>query len=222
MGQYYYPIILREKPQKSDDDSHTNAEIIRTWFNPHEFDQGLKLMEHAYQDSPLMKVVESLIQPNSIFYKSRLVWGGDYADKEQGSDQNLHNMCDKYQRWSDQNIAKNYNPLSYPFLINHTRQEYVDKRKIRPYTFWPATSNPHANQPVQIHPLALLTAEGNGRGGGDYRGNDEGYCGLWARDIISVDSTVPSGYSETFYDFIEDSGYPVKKDIDDDDDDDSE
>jgi hypothetical protein len=46
-----------------------------------------------------------------------------------------------------------------------------------------------------IHPLPLLTAEGNGRGGGDYRGNYNNLCGIWSRDSISVANEVPEGYT---------------------------
>jgi hypothetical protein len=47
-----------------------------------------------------------------------------------------------------------------------------------------------------------MTCEGNGRGGGDYRG-DEDYVGSWARDIISVSNVVPEGYSEFMFNLVE-------------------
>ena len=54
-----------------------------------------------------------------------------------------------------------------------------------------------------IHPLSLLTASGNGRGGGDYRGHNKHLVGLWAGDVISSDSKVPQGYEEITPDFRE-------------------
>ena len=44
--------------------------------------------------------------------------------------------------------------------------------------------------------IHLLTAEGNGRGGGDYNGPDLELVGTWARDVISVEGLVPEGYTE--------------------------
>jgi len=38
--------------------------------------------------------------------------------------------------------------------------------------------------------MSLLTAEGNGQGGGDYWGKDEKKVGMWARDVISTDTTM--------------------------------
>jgi hypothetical protein len=51
----------------------------------------------------------------------------------------------------------------------------------------------------QIHPLPLLTCEGNGRGGGDYGGNDQNLVGLWARNTISVSNDIPDGYEELLF-----------------------
>jgi hypothetical protein len=47
----------------------------------------------------------------------------------------------------------------------------------------------------QLHPLPILTCEGNGRGGGDYFGN-YAYVGAWARDLISLEAIAPEGYTE--------------------------
>jgi hypothetical protein len=52
--------------------------------------------------------------------------------------------------------------------------------------------------------LPLLTAEGNGRGGGDYRGENENLIGSWARDIISVEMEIPDGYDELVCEFSRD------------------
>jgi hypothetical protein len=50
----------------------------------------------------------------------------------------------------------------------------------------------------------LLTAEGNGRGGGDFEGIGEKFVGTWARDIISVEKELPKGYKQIRPNFIED------------------
>jgi len=48
----------------------------------------------------------------------------------------------------------------------------------------------------------LLTAEGNGRGGGDFCGNDD-HVGTWARHLIQVMSVATEGYTELRPDFKE-------------------
>ena len=53
---------------------------------------------------------------------------------------------------------------------------------------------------MKIHPLPLLTCEGNNRGGGDYRGDEKGLIGAWARDVISIDNMVPTGFKEIVFD----------------------
>jgi len=51
-----------------------------------------------------------------------------------------------------------------------------------------------------------LVSEGNGNGGGDYFGRNEELCGTWARDIISVEDSIPADYySEMVCDFAESS-----------------
>ena len=48
----------------------------------------------------------------------------------------------------------------------------------------------------KYHPLPLLVAEGNCRGGGDYNGINENIVGSWARDVISVENNIQEGYTE--------------------------
>ncbi len=44
-----------------------------------------------------------------------------------------------------------------------------------------------------INPLPLLTACGNGRGGGDYHSQypDQDKVGIWAGDVLSIEFAVP-------------------------------
>ena len=80
------------------------------------------------------------------------------------------------------------------YLVNHDKKQFVDKTKV-----------PKDKDGWRIHPLPLLTCEGNGRGGGDFRGESE-LVGSWARDIISVESKkadIPKGYTEVIFDLVE-------------------
>ena len=174
MVQYYKCIILAEKPADG-------KEYIRTHVNPHCYDEGAKLVEHAYCDSGFMRAVEGLLRNGGTFYKSRIVWAGDYADVEPGSDKNLHSNIEE----GDFGFT-GAGSLYHPFIVNHTKKEYVMKVN-------------------QFHPLPLLTAEGNGRGGGDYHGADEDLVGTWARDVISVEMEAPADYTLLVHSFGEES-----------------
>lgn len=175
-------MILGEKARK---------EFIRMWMWGHMYQQGLKLMEHSYIGNPFVSAFEFQISEDGPFYKSRVVWAGDYADTEPESDhdgpglemngKNLYSMAMDEERPN----LKLQKPLirdtsMYRYIVNHTKKQYVDKQ----------------NFIDDLHPLPLLTCEGNGRGGGDYRGSSETLCGSWARDVISADRKAPEGYSE--------------------------
>ena len=80
------------------------------------------------------------------------------------------------------------------YVVNHSRHLFVDKYNVKEIKDWKG---------AKIHPLPLLTCEGNGRGGGDFRGENV-WVGTWARDIISVESKKPKGYTEITPNFNED------------------
>jgi hypothetical protein len=129
-----------------------------------------------------------------MFYKSRLVWAGDYAYSEPDCGQNLYHIAENNE-YLVFNNPSSFNPKSYQFIVNHTKREYVDKQNLN--------TNSEDNDGYIIHPLPLLVSEGNGRGGGDYRGNNETLCGSWARDVISVECDIPHGYTELVCGFRE-------------------
>ena len=58
--------------------------------------EGMKLMEHSYIENPFVNTFEYQLTKNGMFYKSRVVWGGDYADNEQGIDKNLHRITNDF------------------------------------------------------------------------------------------------------------------------------
>ena len=165
MGQYYVATILTE-----------NGNYIRTWISSFNYNSGMKLVEHSYCDNPFVIAVENLISLNGMFYKSRLLWAGDYADNEVGLDKTIYQLCNEdTSKLSTPNA--NY---KYKFIVNHTKRLYIDKRLLK----------------NEIHPLPLLVSEGNGRGGGDYIGPYKELCGTWARDVISMDNNMPDGYAQ--------------------------
>ena len=199
MGQYYKPVILGEKTEE-------NHETVKAWMYSHEYDNGLKLMEHSYQGNNFVSTFEKQLSRKGDYHKSRVVWSGDYADIEpdlkiiyEGKEHNanLYSLCN----CENEIKPKVSKTDTYPYILNHTKKLFVDKNKVPEITNWEGT---------KIHPLPLLTCEGNGRGGGDFRGNEKGIVGSWARDVISVEKTNPlvttdtMDYKEIIFDLDED------------------
>jgi hypothetical protein len=79
----------------------------------------------------------------------------------------------------------------YRYIINHSKKQFVDKM-----------ASKAEEEGMKYHPLPLLTCEGNGRGGGDYRG-DSPLIGSWARDVISVEVEAPADYKELVFNLLE-------------------
>ena len=200
MGQYFKPIILGEKPKDGEN------ETVKVWMYSHSYDNGLKLMEHSYQGNNFVSTFEKELTRRGNHYKSRVVWAGDYADEEPGLkiikegkeyDANLYSLCNDGNEISPK-VAKTDD---YPFIVNHTKKQFVDKNKVPEIQDW---------EGVKIHPLPLLTSEGNGQGGGDFRGEDENeIIGSWARDVISIEKESPlvmigtTDYTELIFDLKE-------------------
>jgi hypothetical protein len=167
MGQYYVAVILTDNGK------------IRLIVDPTKYNSGIKLMEHAYTMDNVMIVMDALLNPDGIFYKSPVVWAGDYADTE--NDENFYTLSlNEFYKSAFTVHVKDFKNQCFRFVVNHSKRMFVDKEKCQ----------------QNIHPLPLLTNESNGRGGGDYSGVNEELCGTWARDIISVEVTPPEGYTE--------------------------
>jgi hypothetical protein len=180
MGQYYIIVFLNDKD-----------EVIH-WISP----CGAKLTEHGYIGNEYCDVVEYLLSPLGPCYKSRVVWAGDYADPEEHRiTENKEGYEEKEQRNLYDICMEDFTNLQYStphrsetrlcnYIVNHTNKEYVDKRKT-------ITLGGDSG----LHPLAVLTADGNGRGGGDID-SDSDTIGAWVRHVISVEREVPWSYRE--------------------------
>jgi hypothetical protein len=199
MGQYYKPICLD----------------TREYLYTHDYGSGLKLMEHSWIGNRFMNVVTQLLFEGGAWHKKRIVWAGDYADtglfidedepevsgleREEGEDCSpveaktltLYTLAGIMFTQIQPGLADGPN---IQFIINHTKQEYVDLS---------AVVMNNDEEDWGIHPLSILTCDGNGRGGGDYRGGSEDYIGSWAGDVISSDLFAPHGYTEIKPDFNE-------------------
>jgi len=199
MGQYYKPVLLDSKKYKGKNLSITG------WVHPHACKTedkhhdggtytsgcGLKLMEHSWLKNGFVGTVERLL----VGYPKRLVWAGDYADPEEGTEENVYGLAgEKFAHLQMPETMNGEELKKHPYLVNHSKMEYVDKRE-----------TPTDSYGWRIHPLPLLTCEGNGRGGGDFRGDETNpLIGKWARDLISVERLKPSKeYTKITFDLVE-------------------
>jgi hypothetical protein len=176
MGQYYKVVFLAEKEENKKD-------FIRIFIEVN-FGNGMKLTEHSYINNKFVNAIEYLLSPEGSFYKSRIVWAGDYADSEIENKQNLYHIT--YKQLSKEYIPQNIISSEYKYIVNHTKKQYINKSDYNLY-----------------HPLPLITAEGNGRGGGDYNGINKDKVGMWSRDILSIEKEIPDSYTEFEYKFID-------------------
>lgn len=154
-----------------------NKKTVKSFMYPHDYENGAKLMEHSWVGNNFVDTFESLIKDNP----QRVVWAGDYADECKGHKTNVCSRC------KDKLKVNPSEKMATKFVINYTKKVYVDKDNIPAVNGW------------KIHPLPLLTCEGNGRGGGDFREDEKGLVGSWARDLVSVSNTIPNGFKEILF-----------------------
>ena len=178
IGQYFKAVEL------------TSMEAVESY----DYNNGAKLMEHSYIGNQFMEAVETLLIPGGRWYKGRIVWAGDYADPEPdyGEETTIYSLVSHLEEGTNKMQKPQIHPdlETFRFIVNHTKKEYCSKRNL-------------GETDRLIHSLSLITAEGNGRGGGDYSGYDLFYVGTWARDSISIEKEVPEGYVYVMFNFKE-------------------
>lgn len=172
MGQYYFPIIIKN--------NKFNLDTARYGYS-HDYDNGLKLTEHSWVGNHFVNAVL-----NSLEEGDRLLWFGDYAEFE-----DLTKNSDSIFSKEDfdeisfcfsniRSIDKVEDPSKYNrFVVNKTKKEYID---LTEYAAWA----PKDEFDWVMHPVPLLTAIGNGKGGGDYWSSHPDFdsVGTWAGDEI--------------------------------------
>jgi len=190
MGQYYKLITLSSQKTKSP------KKIIRGWMDSFDYDSGSKLLEFSYVGNRFVNAFASLLSHTKRGIK--VVCAGDYADNE--NDEETKNLYDYTRECPNKHILpKNGMDINkaYRYLINTDKKQFVDVEKVKENT-----------SGYKLHPLPLLIAEGNGRGGGDYHANLPDFCnvGIWARDHIRVSDHKPLSkkYTELEVGFFED------------------
>ena len=181
MGQYYDILLKRENYEHYE---HYGSSVDGVYVPG-------KLMEHSWWENAMLGAVCRLIyeMPAKIF------WVGDYADKADSVNGMTESEILKIYRLCYGNgslerktlSGKDLLVLDDKFLVDHTKQEYID---CTAYFDKSLDENGWA-----IHPLSLMTAIGNGPGG-DYRGVNEERVGEWAGDLISVENTPPENFKK--------------------------
>jgi hypothetical protein len=223
MGQYYRPIIMGKR--------YGVQGYLYSW----DYDNGQKLLEHSYMGNNFVNAVLRKIdhQPMRVAwmgdyadepypedsdqdrepYQRKLpkaqfkqIWRSAYSWIDNGADRKptarkIHpeplegfDSPDRFYGW---------------YLINHSAREYVDLGKFQKENGWVESWTDRDGQKVSywmaIHPLPLLTACGNDRGGGDYHEKypDFDLVGIWAFDLIEFANYKPVGFTERVVNFTE-------------------
>jgi hypothetical protein len=183
MGQYYRGVILTP-----------NKENVIVSVCPYTHNNGAKLMEHSYIGNWYVQCYEQML--SNLYFGNVFVWVGDYADNSVLYD-NARKYIESYAqiratdcKWAlGDNIDVYYEKFDYienpnfNYIVNLDKKQYV---KIPQYN----------KDEWQIHPLPLLCADGNGRGGGDYDGSDMDKVGIWAYDRIGVLDKLTDEYND--------------------------
>lgn len=189
MGQYYMVIL--------GDPHGLNCKVFdRTVDGEYTF---AKLMEHSWLENPFVTAISEML------YKGpgRLAWVGDYAkdsDFEALKTNALFVPCCATV-WGDgvkkHGVSSTDFTLDGKFLLNRETKQFVD---MDAYKAASTDKNGWC-----IHPLPLLTALGNNRGGGDFYEGNVGFefVGSWAWQLIAISDKPPADYTKFDVAFIE-------------------
>lgn len=184
MGQYFLPIVLGPDPC-SPDGKHAQ-EFVRAWCDPIEYGAGLNIYEQADFHCGLVDAVEAMLSYQGPFWRSRFAWVGDYADPEYYSVDHEHRLIpvtlyDIAQQQGHKKVppapllaAEGAKLVKY--IVNNTK----------------SLAALAAPDHTCLRPLPLLTAVGLRE---EAPLTNSGLIGSWARDVISVETFVPRGYT---------------------------
>ena len=180
MGQYYKVITRRNGKDKV-----YNRDVDGVYTMA-------KLMEHSWWENYFCRALAETLVDNP----AKVCWCGDYAEEEECSELGF----DYKKVWGKNKgcgiKSTDFSLNSVKYLINNDKQIYLDLQKYKKNC---------DRDGWCIFPISLLTALGNDRGGGDFHEGNVGYSdvGAWAFDEIYLSNTLPDGYKEEEYTFIE-------------------
>lgn len=172
MGQYYHALL------KKGNDTEVYYNMVNGDY------MGAKLMEHSWLLNPFVNAVAEIIYNNPC----EVAWVGDYADV---TDPEIYKMAwgdDDNEVYARKDLTHDSFTIEHKYLVNHTQKSYID---IDNYI-------KRVDNEWIPHPLPLLTACGNGQGGGDYFSEiHKNHVGSWKMNLISVEDNIPEGYIES-------------------------
>lgn len=197
MGQYYMPYLKDREgnerkfnPQNAiyrtlkdtDEDFGYGTENGRP-ADYYDYFSGLKLMEHSWLENDFVNGVLEAIWDNPC----QVAWVGDCASDTDDFDGRY--TPEVYAAiWGEDGLPESrfeQMPETHRdgYLVNVELGRYVDLAEYAEV----ATYKPKWAKDGGwcIHPLPLLTAIGNGRGGGGYHGEHMEMVGAWAMDEIA-------------------------------------
>ena len=190
MGQYYRAAVM---------DIKTSAPI--KIFSSYDYDHnGAKLTEHSYIGN---EYVEAVLEFIADYGPARLMWCGDYAN-QYIRDETFPNpdwaLCNQKKKnkikfveniWEDEAIMAD-GAAQYPTIMNVNPfcQDHPFANRIRlvhniTKNLWIDLQDYDLTHELDFNPIPLLTAIGNGYGGGDYGGINKEQCGSWAGDVFN-------------------------------------
>ena len=162
MGQYYKPVVVQGREV---------AVFNRSVLPSKEYVMA-KLMEHSWWMNPTCNAVAKMIYNRA----GHIFWCGDYAEDSMAK-----------MAWNNEDERALENPedftLDNKYILNYDKKVYLDCNKYKEAS--------KDGDGWVIHPLPLLTALGNGLGGGDYSGINEDAVGNWAGDELEIISEKP-------------------------------
>lgn len=178
MGQYYQAFTMK-------------GDNIEKYVS-FDYDNGMKLTEHSYIGNSYTNAIYHEIHNNPM----RVAWIGDYSDdlanNEARGAHYLHKIdfhkdfmpCYEY-CWDWEALPRKIrfkkllvtSDSKFRYLVNHTTKQYIDLCKY---------INQYEHKKYIYDPLPLLTACGNGLGGGDYFGENKNIIGIWAFDVLEL------------------------------------
>lgn len=153
-----------------------------------------KLLEHSWWENSTCKAVAASLVDNP----TKICWCGDYAEPEETKALGF----DFEQVWGEDCHYQQLDPApdgfsldNLAFLVNKDKKLFVDLKQYKTESIKDGWC---------IFPLSILTALGNGRGGGDYEGSDMDKVGSWAFDsVYFTNKTPPKSYKKLQVSFKE-------------------
>lgn len=176
-GDDAYDRLYEEHHRRNPDGSTTFVPYPDEY---HRLSQGLKLMEHAWFCRPFVVGVLNVIRDRS----ARVAWVGDYACENEDYARIAEFSSEDYEAcWNyDEEPTEAFPEVPdgsvKGYLVNLDKGIYLDLAEIA------MAESMEDSHGVGTHPLPILTAIGNGRGGGDYYGSNMEQVGSWAMDRL--------------------------------------